>query len=145
LGPSGAYQQHWTSIFNFGVRKDTVQDKFYSGNQENWQIRADTMAYDANGNITYFRHKRDEVYSTFDKYGRKVKDSIPSHPKMMAHEISYKYSKKKIIKRETYPNQNIEIKTIYWIDKIGNWTKCLVQSNGRIKNALVKRELVYFD
>ncbi|NOQ74191.1 MAG: hypothetical protein GQ574_19440 [Crocinitomix sp.] len=145
LGAAGSYQQHWISIFNFGVRKDTVQDAFYSGDQKDWQIRADTLAYDSEENIIYFRNKRDEVYTTFDQYGRKVKDSIPSHPKLMAHEISYKYSKKKIVKLESYPNQKIEIKTTYWLDKQGNWTKCMIQSNGRIKNAMLRRELSYFD
>jgi hypothetical protein len=145
LGAAGSYKQHWISIFNFGVRKDTIHKEIYSGDQKDWQIGADTMAFDSEGNIIYFRNKRDEVYTTFDKYGRKVRDSIPSHPKLMAHEISYKYNKNKIVKLESYPKQNIEIKTTYWIDKKGNWTKCVIQSNGRIKNAVLQRELNYFD
>lgn len=140
-----SYRHHWISIFNFGVRKDTVRDEIYNGDQRDWQIGADSLAFDADSNIVYFRNKRDEVYTTYDKFGRKVKDSIPANPTLMAHEISYKYSKKKIIKMVFYMDQVIEIKTTYKLDEIGNWTKCTIKSNGRIKNAVLRREITYFD
>ena len=80
-----------------------------------------------------------------DILGRKIKDSIPAHPEMMAHEITYKYRRKKIIKLETYKDWNIVIKTTYFIDKFGNWIKCVIKSNKRVKNAIIKRELTYFE
>ncbi len=145
VGSSGAYKQHWVSIFNGGAKKDTIREDIYTGDQKDWQIRADSLAFDSKGNIIYFRNNRDEVYSTFDKHGRKVKDSIPAHPKLMAHEISYKYGKKRIVKVTSYLDQNIKIKTVYKVDKRGNWTKCTIKSNGNIKNAVLRRKLFYFD
>ncbi len=145
VGSSGGYKQHWISVFNRGARKDTIREDIYTGDQKDWQIKADSLAFDSNGNIIYFRNNRDEVYSRFDKHGRKVKDSIPAHPKLMAHEISYKYGKKKIVKVTSYSDQKIKIKTVYKIDKRGNWTKCTIKSNGNIKNAVLRRKLTYFD
>jgi hypothetical protein len=140
-----SYLHHWVSVFNFGVRKDTLRDEVYNGNQRDWQIGADSLAFDSNSNIIYFRNKRDEVYSTYDKFGRKLKDSIPANPTLMAHSVFYKYSKKKIVKIESYLDQDIEIKTTYKLDEIGNWTKCTIKSNGRVKNAVLRREIIYFD
>lgn len=142
---TSAYSQHWISIFNFGVRKDTVREEVYRGDQRDWQIGADTLTFDANSNIIYFRNNRDEVFTSYDKHGRKVRDSIPAHPKLMGHEIFYKYSKRKIIKTEAYWDQNIQIKTTYIIDEMGNWTKCIIKSNGRVKNAVLRREINYFE
>ena len=103
---------------------------------------ADSLRKDKMGRTVYYRKGPNEVYTQFDAYGRKVKDSIPGNPTTAPHIIRYRYKKRKIFRTEHYPDQSITIKIIYWVDLKGNWVKCHVKGN-RLKNVEFKRQITY--
>lgn len=105
---------------------------------------ADSVKRDEAGNVVYLAYRNYEVFSSFDKYGRKIQDVIPGNDHVMAHKITYVYKRKKFVRYEVYPEQNLKIKTSWRLDRHKNWVKKNIESNNKLQNVVVKREISYF-
>ncbi len=140
---AGSFQyQVFTYIFNAGSYRDTIRRDTINMMYE--IPVSDSIKTDENDNAIYYQNGGNETYAIFDEFGRKVQDSIPATGDTMEHLITYKYGKKKIVRKEHYPKQDLLTKTTYTIDDQGNWVKCIIVSNHKQRNAIIKREIEYY-
>lgn len=135
------YHQWWIYLFNSGASLDTI--RYDSLAMTELVPTPDSICYYEDGRTTYFQLNGESVYSFYDEFGRKTKDSIPGNLRNGMHEITYRYTKKKVVRTENFRSPDLSIKTIFLLDKYGNWTKCTVK-NGRKINAVMERSYVYY-
>lgn len=128
-------------IFNSGVKRDsTHQDTLWFGSPP----MSDSTARDENGNVVYLFNGGDETYTTFDEYGRKTRDSIPDSGHTMGHAFDYTYRKGKVIEEYYNFSEDFKLRSIYWTDEKGNWTKRKLEGNRENEEVTVFREITYY-
>jgi hypothetical protein len=86
-------------------------------------IKPDSIFKNEQNQPIYFRLNGDSVYSFYDEFGWKIKDSIPRNFLSGMHEINYRYTKMKVIRTENFQSPNLTIKTTFRLDSHGNCTK----------------------
>jgi len=140
--------QIYSYIYSGPEKRDTIEkDTIYFSNIP---LDPDSITYDNQKNVTYYRIGAAETYTFFDRHSRKIRDSIPGSGISKGHYMIYKYrrrffGKEKIIRKEIYPDDHLFIKIAYKTDRRGNWVKCVIKSNRRWKNAVLTREIEYYD
>jgi len=135
------YHQWWIYLFNSGSGLDTI--RYDSLAMTELVPKPDSIFKNEQNQTIYFQLNGESVYSFYDEFGRKTKDSIPGNFLNGMHEINYRYTKKKVIRTENFQSPNLTIKTTFWLDPHGNWTKCTIK-NGRKINAVLERSYVYY-
>jgi hypothetical protein len=100
---------------------DLIEEDINLG--KNKIIKPDSIFKNEQNQTIYFRLNGDSGYSFYDEFGRKIEDSIPRNFLSGMHEINFRYTKKKVIRIENFQSLNLTIKTTFWLDSHGNWTK----------------------
>ena len=132
--------QKWLYLFNSGTSLDTIHCD--SLTLTTGIPQPDSVVYNQKGETTYFKLNSDEVFSFYDEFGRKTRDSVASYQKF-DHEITYRYTGRKVVRKTSYADSNFNTKTHFWIDHKGNWTKCIIKS-GHQTTSDIKRKISYF-
>jgi len=135
-----SYYQWWIYLFNTGESLDTI--RYDSLGMTEIEPHSDTLFKNEKGQLIYFKLNNDEVYTFYDKVGRKLRDSVATSGQFN-HEITYRYRRHKVIKTVDYADHNLTLKALFKIDNTGNWTHCTVKS-GRVTNAVIERKITYF-
>ncbi|MFT5821685.1 MAG: hypothetical protein ACI8ZM_002939 [Crocinitomix sp.] len=101
------------------------------------------LKYDSTGRVIEYWFDSVPVYTTYDKFGRKVCDSVIGTGHGVEHVHEYCYSKNTVIKKETNPWDVHETK--YEVDAHGNWINMYYRKASPNWVLFAKRNIKYYE